>query len=160
MYELSTHIDIDAPADRVWTTLVDFDEYPDWNPFLRVRGRPNLGARLDVEIRPPDGRPARLRPTVTTCDRGREFSWLGHMYVPGLFDGTHRFVVEQRPDGRTRFHQSESFSGVLAGPILRLLADSVEAGFEEMNAALKARVEAPPADVDAGSAQGQADAAT
>jgi hypothetical protein len=41
---------------------------------------------------------------------------------------------------RSRFVQSERFSGFLVGPFKGMLAKT-EAGFEQMNAALKARVE-------------------
>ena len=32
-HKLQTEIEIDADADRVWTILVDFAAYPEWNPF-------------------------------------------------------------------------------------------------------------------------------
>ena len=35
MKELRREVEIAAPAERVWSVLVDFDAYPDWNPFIR-----------------------------------------------------------------------------------------------------------------------------
>ncbi|MGM0590830.1 MAG: SRPBCC family protein [Halobacteriota archaeon] len=147
MPELTTTIDIDAPPERVWAVLVDFDDYPEWNPFMRVMGRPNLGADLVVELRPPGMRRSRFRPRVTSVDRGHELRWLGHLGVAGLFDGDHRFVVDERPDGGTRFTQSETFGGVLSGPVFRWLATATERGFREMNEALKQRAESMQTDV-------------
>ena len=140
MRELTTTVDIDASPEAVWTVLTDFERYPEWNPFMRVAGRANEGARLVVDLTPPDGRDFQFRPTVTRVDRGHEFRWLGHLFVPGLYDGEHRFVLEARDEG-TQLTHAESFGGVFAGLINRFVGESTERGFEAMNAALKERVE-------------------
>lgn len=140
MRELSTTIDIDAPPEAVWAVLTDFDHYPEWNPFMRVVGRANEGARLVVDLTPPGGRGFQFRPTVTRVDHGREFRWLGHLFVPGLYDGEHRFTLAAH-DGGTRLTHAESFGGVLAGLVNRFVGEDTERGFEAMNAALKERVE-------------------
>jgi hypothetical protein len=143
MRELVTTIDIDAPPETVWRVLTDFERYDEWNPFLRVLGRPNEGARLDVELRPPDGRPTKFKPTVVTSDHAREFRWQGHLVVPGLFDGEHRFVLEPRDEERgTHVVHAETFGGVLSGALFRFVGDQTEAGFHQMNEALKERAEA------------------
>jgi hypothetical protein len=61
----------------------------------------------------------------------------------GIFDGEHSLRIEPRAGGGSRFVQSERFSGVLVGLVKGMLAKT-EVGFEQMNAALKARVEQPP----------------
>ena len=35
MRELNTEIEINASAERVWQMLMDFDAYPQQNPFIR-----------------------------------------------------------------------------------------------------------------------------
>ncbi len=35
MKSLETDIIINAPIDPVWNILVDFDSYPEWNPFIK-----------------------------------------------------------------------------------------------------------------------------
>jgi hypothetical protein len=139
--ELSTSVEIDAPTETVWAVLTDFDAYPEWNPFLEIAGRASEGARLTVEIRPPGRRATTFRPTVKRVDEGREFRWLGHLFVAGLYDGEHRFELEALDDGRTRFTQAETFGGLLVGPIARLLGDATRRGFEQMNEALRVRAE-------------------
>lgn len=142
MRELSTSIEIDAPPAAVWGVLTDFDHYDEWNPFMDVAGRANLGARLVVDITPAGGRTMRFRPTVTVVDRPREFRWLGRLFVPGLFDGEHQFRLEPLDDGeRTRFVHAETFRGALSGVIVRLTGEGTGAGFQAMNEALKRRVE-------------------
>lgn len=140
MRELSTTIDIDASPEDVWRVLTDFEHYSEWNPFMRVTGRPNEGARLVVDLTPPGGRGVQFRPTVTHVDHGRELRWLGHLFVPGLYDGEHRFTLDARGGG-TRLTHAESFGGVLAGLVNRFVGDSTARGFEAMNTALKTQVE-------------------
>jgi hypothetical protein len=142
MRELSTTIDIEAPPETVWAVLTDFERYPDWNPFMRVVGRPNEGAHLVVDVTPPGKRGFRFRPTVTRVERPRELRWVGQLFVPGLYDGEHRFTLESAVDGGTRLIHAESFDGVLVGVVNRFVGAATERGFHEMNAALKARVEA------------------
>ena len=139
--ELTTYVDVDATPAEVWAVLTDVDRYPEWNPFMRIAGRVNEGARLHVELTPPEGRSARFRPTVVRVDPERELRWRGKLWLPGLFDGDHRFVVEDAGDGRTRVTHSESFFGALTPLVWRFIGASTEAGFEAMNAALKQRVE-------------------
>ncbi|REA06150.1 SRPBCC domain-containing protein [Haloferax sp. Atlit-6N] len=141
-HEIETSIDIDAPPERVWETLVDFDRYPEWNPFMRIAGRPNEGATLTVHLRPPGGRESEFEPDVVHCEKHRELRWLGHLVFPGLFDGEHRFRLEPLDGGeRTRFEHAETFSGVLAGLLLRFVGEQTKAGFVAMNEGLKTRVE-------------------
>lgn len=140
--ELTTSIEIDAPPERVWDVLVDFDHYDEWNPFMRIAGRANLGATLVVHLVPPGGRESVFEPDVTRCEKHRELRWCGHLVLPGLFDGEHRFRLVPLDGGdRTRFVHAETFSGVLAGSVLWYIGDETKAGFEAMNEALKIRVE-------------------
>ena len=142
MREILTDVEIDAPPARVWAVLTDFEAYDEWNPFARIVGRPNVGANLHVRLTPPGGRAMTFRPEVTVVEPNRELRWLGHLYVSGLFDGEHRFVLEPLDDGaRTRFVHAETFRGALAGPLLWMAGDDTRAGFEAMNDALKRRAE-------------------
>jgi hypothetical protein len=135
-------IEIDAPPAAVWAVLADVDEYSDWNPFIRrLDGELRVGERLEVEIAPPGGRAMTLKPTVLVAKPGRELTWLGRLLVRGIVDGEHSFRIEDLPGGRSRLVQSERFSGILVGFVGKTLRKT-EAGFAEMNAALKARAEA------------------
>lgn len=141
-HHLHTEIDIDASAQRVWAVLSDFASYPNWNPFIRsVVGAPRQGARLRIAVQPSGGKLMRFSPVVLTADAGRELRWLGRFLLPGVFDGEHRFVIEQLSSGKVRFQQSERFSGLLVGPLRASLDRDTRRGFEEMNRALKARAE-------------------
>jgi hypothetical protein len=138
---IHTEVGIDQPAAVVWAVLADIDRWQEWNPFAKASGRLAVGETLVVEIRPPGKRPMTFRPTVVALDPGVELRWVGHLGVPGLFDGEHGFRVESEGSRRCRLQHFETFKGILAGPILWLAGDATRRGFDAMNLALKARVE-------------------
>lgn len=143
---VETEITVQGTPARLWSVLTDFATYPEWNPFIReASGEAKPGARLTVRIHPPGGRPMTFRPTVLAAVPGRELRWRGHLWRPGLFDGEHVFRIEPLGGDRTRFGQSERFSGILARLLAGTLYERTRRGFEAMNRALKERVETLPA---------------
>jgi hypothetical protein len=137
---IETAIDIAASPRAVWDVLVDFAAYPDWNPFIRrLQGEARVGARLEVTVQPPGGKPMTFRPTVLAAEPARELRWLGRVLVPGLFDGEHGFRLEATAGG-CRLHHGETFGGILV-PLFGKMLDDTERGFAALNAALKERVE-------------------
>ncbi len=138
MRELHTQIEINAPAPRIWQILTDFKSYPRWNPFIRsLSGEPKEGSRLRVFIQPPGSRGMRLQPVVLIAEPSKELRWLGRLFVPGLFDGEHRFVIEPSGGSRVIFTQSEKFRGLLVPLLWKSLDKSTREGFNQMNGALK-----------------------
>ena len=141
---LHTEIEIQASPDRVWETLTDFAAYPDWNPFIvRAAGQPLPDNRLELQMRLPGRRPTTFRPTVLEATPTHRLRWLGHLFVPGLFDGEHTFTIDPLGPDRVRLSQQEEFRGLLAPLILAFIGKPTEEGFHQMNQALKTRVEHP-----------------
>ena len=95
--QIETAIEINAPAERVWRILTDFEAMPSWNPFIRsIKGELQTGRRLSVHISPPGQAGMRFRPTLLTVRPERELRWLGRLLVPGVFDGEHYLLLEPR----------------------------------------------------------------
>ncbi len=142
MKELHSEIEIQASADRVWQLLTDFSSFPQWNPFIRrASGKAKLGGKLKVTIQPSGASAMNFQPTVLKAEPQRELRWLGHLLIPGLFDGEHIFTIETlRPD-RVRFTQREIFTGLLVPLFAKSLDTDTQRGFEEMNQALKIKAE-------------------
>jgi hypothetical protein len=137
MRELGSEIEIEAPADRVWQILTDFEQYPRWNPFLvSVTGE----ARQGVQLRARAGGMT-FRPVVQRAVPGRELRWLGRLLLQGIFDGEHHFEIEPLSEQRVRFRQSEKFRGVLVPLLWPFIGGSTLRGFQAMNSALKQRAE-------------------
>lgn len=141
MKELHTEIEINATPETVWHILMDFDSYPEWNPFiLRLSGTAAIGETLQARLRPEGGKPVTVRPKVTELEPFRSFEWLGRLGVKGLFDGRHRFRIEPTSGG-TRLVQNEEFTGFLVPLLSRSLNRGTRRGFVAMNEALKERAE-------------------
>ena len=92
-------------------------------------------------MQPVGGRAITLRPTVLTATPARELSWLGHLFLPGIFDAEHRFTIEPLGGGQVRLVQQEEFRGLLAPMMGRSLDRHTLPAFEQMNQALKRRAE-------------------
>ncbi len=142
MRELRSEITINVPAQRVWELLTDFGSFPDWNPFMqRASGELKVGEKLVVYLKPPGGMGMSFKPRVVKVDPNREFRWLGHLVMPGIFDGHHIFEIDPIGDSSCRFVQREEFRGILVPLMLAMIGKATERGFNEMNQALKARAE-------------------
>ena len=143
MKEISTEIGITAPLHKVWEVLTDFSAFPQWNPFIQsAEGELTSGAGLKVRMQLPGGMGMTFKPKVIVVNQNRELRWLGKFLFPGVFDGEHYFLLEELGQGQTRFVQGERFLGFLV-PVMGLtgiLAKTMQ-GFEDMNQALKNRVE-------------------
>ena len=138
-------IEIDGTPKTVWSILSDTDAYSSWNPFMtELTGDLVVGSKLEVRIAPPDARPMTFKPTVLAVKPERELRWLGRFIVPGLIDGEHSLRIESLEGERSRFIQTERFSGLLVRQLKSMLGKT-ERGFEQMNAALKTKAESSQA---------------
>jgi hypothetical protein len=140
--EIKTTIEIDASVSKIWMVLTDFSRYGEWNPFIRsIRGQAKQGERLEVFIQPPGGNGMKFRPIILALQPERELRWIGRLILPGIFDGEHQFQLEPIGERRTRLIHREVFSGLLVPLLWQTLDTQTRQGFEEMNLALKNRVE-------------------
>jgi hypothetical protein len=141
MTEIHTESEIDAPPEIVWEQLIQFRDYPEWNPFIRkVEGSPTPGERLTVRMEPPEGTGMTFRPVVLAAVAPSELRWKGRLPIPGVFDGEHSFHLEAIHPSGTRFVQKEVFSGLLV-PLFAKILRRTKNGFTLMNQALKMRAE-------------------
>lgn len=141
MSHLKTEIVLNAPKERVWDTIVAFQDYEKWNPFIvSSAGEAVVGQQLTNTMMN-KGKATTFKPVVTKVDPYREFEWLGSGLL-GMFKGRHYFVLEDLGGGQTKLIHGEQFSGLLSGAILRLIGDDTLRNFQQMNQALKKVVEA------------------
>lgn len=140
--KIETTILIDAPVEAVWSVLTDFSNYPFWSPTIReFGGIPKVGQRTKVLLQQPDGMRITMNPVFLKLETNKEIRWKGRLWIDGIFDGEHYFIIELATNGQTRFIQGELFSGILI-PFLKTMIDvDTKNGFLLFNAALKAEVE-------------------
>ncbi len=142
MIELSTKIIINAGVSETWRVFSRFSDYPAWNPFIKaIKGNVAVGNRIEVLLHQPGRNPMKMNPKVIYFEKEKELRWLGHLILPGLFDGEHVFQLEQNDNGSTTFIQKEIFKGLLVLLFRKMLNVDTRLGFEMMNKKLKERVE-------------------
>lgn len=141
-HEITTEIIINSSPDYVWQELMNFNAFPDWNPFIKqllVPDKLEVGAKLQVKLQLMNRKPQNFTPKIISLEPNKEFSWLGNLFVPKIFDGHHFFQLES-VGNKTRFIQKEKFSGILAF-IIKFITKDTFNSFNAMNELLKERVE-------------------
>lgn len=146
MQLIKTSIDINAPPSVVHQTFLDFPSYPEWNPFITSLESPIPSPIAGTRIKfVANGRP--IESTVLE-NTPQTFNWKGVFIAEWFFAGRHCFDFEPLGDlgdgGETiscKLVHYEKFTGIAVWPLMLLLRSPTEKGFNEMNKALKARVE-------------------
>jgi hypothetical protein len=142
MREIYTEIEIHASAEKTWEILMNFELYPDWNPFIKkISGKAEAGQKIEVFMQLPGGKSMTFKPEVREINPNQEFKWLGHLFIPGLFDGEHTFKIESLSENKIRFIHKEKLKGILVPLLWRSLNSPTKNGFEGMNRALKSIAE-------------------
>jgi hypothetical protein len=141
MKNIQTEILINTDIAKVWNVLMNFDNYPKWNPFITsISGEPKLGSRLTVSINPPGGNGMTFKPNILTLEANKEFRWKGKLGINGIFDGEHYFILESVDKDITKFIHGEKFSGLLV-PLVGKILDKTQKGFQLMNESIKKECE-------------------
>lgn len=135
--EIMTRININATPEKVWSILTDFEDYPNWNPFVAwLKGEVKVGNTIEVSL------PGmKFKPKVLTFDKPNEFRWLGSLLMKGIFDGEHIFKIEKDQNGTVVFHHGEKFGGILVPVFSKMLDTKIKRGFEALNEKLKQKCE-------------------
>jgi len=135
--QIKTSITINASKKKIWKILTDFENYSEWNSFIKsVTGEVKVGNQIKVKLQG-----MTFKPVVLTFNKNTELKWLGHLWFKGLFDGEHKFKLTENENGTTKFEQNENFSGILVKLFSKSLDKDTKMGFEQMNEELKLRAE-------------------
>jgi hypothetical protein len=139
-WSIATTVDIDAPAARVWEVLVDLPAYREWNPFIvEAEGAVAVGSTLALRMALPEREPMTINPRLLVVEPQRELRWKGRLWLPGLFDGEHAFVLTPLENERTRLDHFENFSGLLLPVARSMVYDATVQSFHALNSALADR---------------------
>ncbi|MGE4607127.1 MAG: phytanoyl-CoA dioxygenase family protein, partial [Myxococcota bacterium] len=139
---VSTRIEIDAPLERVSEVLLDGSAYGEWNPYIvKIDGAIEGGTDVVAHTCGEDGQQMAVEVRVVSTG-ATGMRWEGGLPDRSQFKGDHFFELENLPDGRTRLHHYEHFTGRLVGEIFAERLAPIRSNFERMNAALKRCCEA------------------
>lgn len=135
-------MDIDSSPEKVWQVLTDFGHYRDWNPFIRdISGKFNEGSRLEIQISTSTKKTRKYRPVLTKIEPNHEMRWLGKAFLPGLLDGERILTLQRLENNQVRLIHREIFRGIGVSLAGSRLDDEIRRKFEEMNSALKKKIE-------------------
>ena len=139
---IQTSIDIDAPADRVWAILTDFEHYGAWNPLiLRVKtvSQPRVGMDLQFVVSLA-GRKMKRTHVLSRFDAStRVLGWTLKSDATWWAHGERVQRVESLGPGRCRYTNDEQVHGLI-GVISGLLVEAkVRAALEAVGRELAVR---------------------
>lgn len=146
MKELATVIEIDAKPDVVWRHLAAFRHYGEWNPFITaIDGHPILGQKVKVTMRlkTADGRNQAnhiIEPRIIKVEDDNEIRWEHGAWFSWMMTIEHWFRITQRKGG-VKVHQCMRVEGLMSTVLKDDYFNMFRDGFNDMNAALKHRVE-------------------
>lgn len=130
--EIKTSIEIKATSSKIWQILIDFENYPNWNPFIKsISGKLKEGGKLNI-----NAGDMKFKPQLKVVKPKKQIVWLGKLLFRGIFDGEHRFTIIENTSGSCTFLHEESFNGLLVG-IFKKKLDETKEGFNNMNLKLK-----------------------
>jgi len=136
---IRSEVTIEASRETVWRILTDFEDYSRWNPLMTTAaGDARLGARLQVELRPPEADSQELSPEITILRPNRKLAWMSRELLPGISDREYEVILEPLGDERVRVTMHKRFEGILV-PFGSIEQEQV--GLDLMADALKERAE-------------------
>ncbi len=135
--EIRTSIEINASPEKIWKVFSNFENYPNWNPFLtEVSGEVKAGNQIKI-----NAGGMIFKPTVLKFEENKELRWLGKLLFSGIFDGEHYFEIIDKGNGTSTFVHGENFKGILVPLFKSKLTGETKDGFVKMNKKLKELVE-------------------
>jgi hypothetical protein len=139
----SVKVEIAAPASFVWDVLVDYANYPQWNPYtVSVSTTLEIGTPIDLTLPAVDGSGGTFinREHVRIVDPPHHLQYDTGSEMPGIFAIRDQWVVELGPD-RCAYHTTDTISGKYADKVMESTGDWIKAGFDSVAHALKLRAE-------------------
>ncbi len=133
---------IDAPAERIWQILLDFERYGEWNPFTpRVESTLQPGAPVHLHVRLRGERLSHRVEYVTAVEPERRLAWRMQLGPRFLLAAERRQLLEPAGAGQTCYVSEDEITGWLTPLVMRLFGVAMQRGFEDVAQALKKRAE-------------------
>ncbi|KAI0295634.1 hypothetical protein B0F90DRAFT_1820382 [Multifurca ochricompacta] len=166
MFTIRSSSLIKAPKQKVWDTLIDFESYNEWNPYIRKQEIINEHDKSPSATQiPAPGRRIRIHtnlpPTMVDDENKKPFTtgeilthvddeafrlaWRFATPAHWLINAERWQVLrddESRPGGQTTVYETwETFGGLLALLIWLFMGTKLQVAFDAMGSSLKDRAE-------------------
>ncbi|KAF8064045.1 hypothetical protein FPV67DRAFT_199419 [Lyophyllum atratum] len=133
VFSVSSSILIDAPLEKVWSIMMDFPTYKEWNPFLRGQTVVDKSGKALPDQTPAEGQylllaPVHLPPTmgepgwfqkqsalevITTVDHEHHRLGWANCTLPKFLLRAERWQALSVVDGKTKYETTEVFGGII-----------------------------------------------
>lgn len=143
-YTVETELIIDAPAEKVWAVLTDFDKIEEWSPgLIKFEGefRKDGPAKVTFLIGIGDHTQVFDHPLVH-FEEGRMFGWSAPLPLVHMTDN-HKYIIDPLEGDSTKCKilHSDEFHGSGAHLVGGMMANGMMTAYVNFNRALKKRVE-------------------
>ena len=128
---------INKPAEHVWHTLLDAENYPLWNPFTyRVLGTIEPGQSVELHVRL--GKREQISTETVHCvDLHETLSWGLNLGSRLLLSARRDQKLEVLSPERCSYQTWDAFSGLLTPLVIAVHGKNMLNGFNLMAQALK-----------------------
>lgn len=142
MKEITTEILINASPEKVWSILLDFSHWKDWNPIIAsAEGKAELDSQVAIIMKGKNGKSAqKYSAKITRLEAPHSFCWTAKMGPSFLFTNQKAFEFQKTNQG-TRLIHREKYSGVMAILFWGKMEKFVPAMLNSMNNALKNKID-------------------
>ncbi len=141
-YSIHTETTINAPAEKVWAVLTDFDKLEEWcSSFIKFEGEFRKDGPAKVTFKLGVGNLTQVfdHPLIH-FEEGRMFGWSAPLPYMHMHDN-HKYIVEPLGDNKTQFTQTDQLIGSGARWIGGMMSKQMMQQYVVFNRELKARVE-------------------
>lgn len=137
-YTVYSEIIINAPKEKVWEALTNFEEMPKWSKALQ-KIEPKLQSGTTTVYYIFQEKLRKITHQIIGFEEGTQFGWSDTL-IPFSKDN-HLYRLEALPDGRTKFIQSDAVKGFSTLFISGMMLAEFKKTFPAFNHALKDYVE-------------------
>lgn len=140
----SVTVDIAAPAELVWSILIDLPRYLQWNPYtVKVESTLRLGEPVNLYL-PDPNQPGELLHVIeqlTDFEPYRLLAWEMHASASNPDAARREQVIERTGPDSCRYHTTDQFLGPTADTVMANHGPWVKQGFDAVALAVKAHAE-------------------
>ena len=137
-----TDFEVEASDADIWAVLIDFKQYPQWNPSLpSISGELKEGSMVSLTLGLPGRSPLRVTAKIEQIQPKRLLTWRGKVIAAWLFSGYRVFEIQALTPTKSKVTHVEDIGGLLAPLFKLLMGDAVQQSHDDFDQALRGRAE-------------------